>query len=296
VRVGLIGLGKMGGRMVGRLVAAGHEVVGVDLDAAVRIAAVEEGAEAHADIAAMLETLEAPRAIWVMTPAGVATQAVLEQLAEQCTPGDLVVDGGNSDFRDAPARAALLSARGIRFVDAGVSGGQWGWQHGYGITLGGAAGDIAQLEPVLRALAAPDAFARVGEVGAGHLVKAVHNAVEYGVMQAYAEGFALLAAQGDLDTLGALTVWQRGCSVRSFLLEQTVVALTGNPSLDGVSSQVADSGMGRWTAQEAVRLAVATPVLTAALQARFASRDQQHAGSRLLTAARGQIGGHATHV
>ncbi len=181
----------------------------------------------------------------------------------------------------------------MRFLDVGVSGGQWGWRHGYGLTVGGAAEDAERVWPVLVALAAPDAVALVGPTGSGHFVKAVHNAVEYGLMQAYAEGFALLSSSEGIDPLTALRVWQAGCSVRSFLLEQTVDALAANPGLTGVGTAVADSGMGRWTATEAVRRGIATPVLTAALQARFASRDDDRAANRLLVAARAQIGGHS---
>jgi len=231
-----------------------------------------------------------------MLPAGAITAQVLDQLAELLSPGDLVVDGGNSDWRHAGPRSERLAAGGIRFLDVGVSGGQWGWRHGYGLSVGGALADFERLRPVLEALAAPDAVAPVGPVGAGHFVKAVHNGVEYALLQAYAEGYALLCAHQDLDALAAMRVWQAGCVARSFVLEQTVAALADDPALAGVGTAVAETGMGRWTAEEAIRLAVATPVLTAALQARFASRDDTRPANRLLVAARARIGGHSGHA
>jgi 6-phosphogluconate dehydrogenase len=221
---------------------------------------------------------------------------MLDQLAELLSPGDLVVDGGNSDWRHAGPRIERLAAGGIRFLDVGVSGGQWGWRHGYGLSVGGALADFERLRPVLEALAAPDAVAPVGPVGAGHFVKAVHNGVEYALLQAYAEGYALLYAHQDLDALAAMRVWQAGCVARSFVLEQTVAALADDPALAGVGTAVAETGMGRWTAEEAIRLAVATPVLTAALQARFASRDDTRPANQLLVAARARIGGHSGHA
>jgi 6-phosphogluconate dehydrogenase len=295
VQLGLVGLGRMGGPMARRLVEAGHEVIGCDREPSAIDRVREAGVKAVGDVAGLVEALPAPRVVWLMLPAGAVTGQVLDELVGLLALGDLVVDGGNSDWREAGARAARLGAAGVRFLDVGVSGGQWGWRHGYGITVGGAAGDAEQVWPVLQALAAPEALARVGGTGAGHFAKAVHNGVEYGLMQAYAEGFALLSAHQDVDPLTVLRVWQAGCAVRSFLLEQTAEALAADPGLDGVGGRVADSGMGRWTAEEAIRLGVATPVLTAALQARFSSRDDVQPANRLLVAARGQIGGHRTN-
>ncbi|WP_338024620.1 MULTISPECIES: NADP-dependent phosphogluconate dehydrogenase [Amycolatopsis] len=292
MQLGLVGLGTMGGPMARRLAAAGHEVIGADSSPTAAERARAAGTSVTGSLADLVAALTPPRAVWVMVPPP-ATGGVVDELAGLLADGDLVVDGGNSDWREAAGRAARLAESGVRFLDVGVSGGQWGWRHGYGLTVGGAAEDAERIHPVLAALAAPGAVAVVGPTGAGHFVKAVHNAVEYGLMQAYAEGFALLSARDGLDPLTALRVWQAGCSARSFLLEQTVDALAADPALTGVGSAVADSGMGRWTAEEAVRQGIATPVLTAALQARFASRDDERAASRLLVAARARIGGHA---
>lgn len=296
MQLGLVGLGRMGGPMARRLVAAGHEVVGCDLSPTALDEARQSGVHTVVALAELVAAAAAPRAIWVMLPVGAATGQALDQLGDLLEPGDVLIDGGNNDWRAAAPRAARLAEAGIGFLDAGVSGGQWGWRHGYGITVGGEPAHFERLRPALEALAAPDAVARVGGHGAGHFVKAVHNGVEYGLMQAYAEGFALLSAHEDLDPLTAMRVWQAGCSARSFLLEQMVAALAANPALDGVGTAVADSGMGRWTAEEAVRLGVATPVLTAALQARFTSRDETRSANRLLAASRAQIGGHSANV
>jgi 6-phosphogluconate dehydrogenase len=285
----------MGGPMARRLTEAGHEVAGFDVSPGALEQAARAGVKTAASLDALVAVMQPPRVVWLMLPAGPATSQVLAQLADLLGAGDLVVDGGNSDWRDAGPRAAELAARGIRFVDVGVSGGVSGWRHGYGIMVGGAPADVDRLQPVLAALAAPAAVARVGDTGAGHFAKAVHNGVEYAVMQAFAEGFALLSARSDVDALAALRVWQAGCSVRSFLLEQITAALAANPELEGVGAAVADSGMGRWTAKEAIQLGVPTPVLTMALHARFGSRDTAQLANRLLAAARAQIGGHRTH-
>lgn len=295
MQIAFAGLGKMGGPMARRLTEAGHEVAGFDVSPGALEQAARAGVKTAASLDALVAVMQPPRVVWLMLPAGPATSQVLAQLADLLGAGDLVVDGGNSDWRDAGPRAAELAARGIRFVDVGVSGGVSGWRHGYGIMVGGAPADVDRLQPVLAALAAPAAVARVGDTGAGHFAKAVHNGVEYAVMQAFAEGFALLSARSDVDALAALRVWQAGCSVRSFLLEQITAALAANPELEGVGAAVADSGMGRWTAKEAIQLGVPTPVLTMALHARFGSRDTAQLANRLLAAARAQIGGHRTH-
>ncbi|MBM9467851.1 NADP-dependent phosphogluconate dehydrogenase [Nakamurella leprariae] len=290
MQIGLIGLGKMGGGMVRRLQEAGHRVFGVDLGADARRAAEEHGATTFEDVGSMIAALPAPRVVWIMLPAGRITREAIAGLAGQLTEGDLVVDGGNSDFRDAPGHAQTLGAAGVGFADVGVSGGQWGWQAGYGMMVGASDEHFELLEPALQALAAPDGYSLVGGVGAGHLVKAIHNGVQYGVLQAYAEGFALLSAHEEVDRLAAMSAWQGGSSIRGWLLGQMVTALRESPDLDGALTAVADSGMGRWTAEEAIRLAVPTPVLAAALHARFASRSDG-AANKLLTASRAQIGG-----
>lgn len=290
MQIGLLGLGKMGGGMALRLVQGGHQVVGADLSADSRARAEANGAKAVGSLRELVAELAAPRIVWVMLPPGDLTRSAVDELATVLEPGDLVVDGGNSDFRDAPRNAAALAANGIRFADVGTSGGQWGWQNGYGLMVGADDATYAELVPFLDALGAVNGYSLVGGVGAGHLVKAIHNGVQYGVLQAYAEGFALLEAHPEVDTLAAMSAWQGGSSIRSWLLEQTVEALRENPTLDGVDSRVSDSGMGRWTAEEAIRLAIPTPVLTAGLQARFASRADS-AQQKLLVAARGRIGG-----
>lgn len=290
MQIGLIGLGTMGGRMLVRLREHGHDVTAFDLDDLALDRAREAGAVVARSARDLVSALPPERVVWLMLPAGKATRMVIRELAGLLSSGDLLVDGGNSDFRDAPGHAELLAESGIGFADVGVSGGQWGWRTGYGLTVGGPAEHFQRLEPVLAALAAPDAVAHVGGIGAGHLAKAVHNGVQYGVMQAYAEGYALLAAHDEVDALAAVNVWQNGCSIRSFLLEQMVGALRANPDLEGVASQVQDSGMGRWTAEEAIKMAVPTPVLSMALQARFVSRDDRIA-SKLLNISRAQVGG-----
>ena len=293
MRLGLIGLGTMGGGMLARLREARHDVVGCDISAAARDAVAALGATAVATAGELAAVLPPPRVVWLMLPAGASTETMLRELADLLSPGDLVADGGNSDFRTAAAHARLLGQRGIAFADVGVSGGQWGSKTGYGLTVGGTGDDFERLRSALEALSAPSAFAHVGGIGAGHLVKAVHNGVQYGLMQAYAEGYALLAACGGTDVLAAMEVWQNGCSIRSFLLGQMIAALRANPALNGVPARVPDSGMGRWTVEEATRLGVPTPVLSSALQARFASQDDGVA-ARLLSASRRQVGGHGS--
>jgi 6-phosphogluconate dehydrogenase len=293
MQIGLIGLGKMGSGMAQRLLKGGIDVVGFDANEQARELAQDAGISTVPTLDALAASLDAPRSFWVMVPPGEITTTVITSLAALAQPGDLVVDGGNSDFRDAPARRDAMEAAGGRFADVGVSGGQWGWKTGYGLMVGSTEEDFSRLEPVLTALSSDGGFTRVGGVGAGHFVKAIHNGVQYGIMQAYAEGFAMLSAHDEIDVLAGMRAWQNGSSVRSWLLENIIQALQENPTLDSVPIAVPDSGMGRWTAEEAVRLGVATPVLTAALFERFASRDEEGLAHRLLVASRTQIGGHA---
>jgi len=289
MNLGLIGLGTMGGPMLRRLHQAGHVAVGFDVDDEARTAVCDEVPTA-ASITELIEALPRPRTVWLMLPAGTATDSTIETLCGLLAERDLVVDGGNSDFRDAPGHAARLGGLGVSFCDVGVSGGRWGWKTGYGLMVGGSAADVERIEPALRSLAAPGGCAHVGPVGSGHLVKAIHNGIQYAIMQSYAEGYALLSAHQAVDALAAMRVYQNGCSIRSFLLEQMVAALQQNPALHDVPSVVADSGMGRWTAEEALRLAVPTPTLNSALQARFTSRDGGTA-FRVLNLSRTQVGG-----
>ncbi|WP_268235199.1 NADP-dependent phosphogluconate dehydrogenase [Sediminivirga luteola] len=290
MKLGLIGLGKMGGGMAWRLTRAGLEVVGTDLNPASRQRAADEGTTVVTGTPELIGRLDTPRVIWVMLPAGSATRTVIGELADLLDPADLVVDGGNSDFRDAVRHAETLNARGIGFADVGVSGGQWGRENGYGLMVGSSPEQYDVLRPVLDALSNGRQHSRVGGTGSGHLVKAVHNGVQYAVMESYAEGYALLSAHPEVDVLAAMQAWQGGSSIRSWLLEQTVAALEENPSLDEVSDRVPDSGMGRWTAEQAIKLGVPTPLLTAALHARFESQSD-HRAARLLNATRSRVGG-----
>jgi 6-phosphogluconate dehydrogenase len=290
MHIGLVGLGKMGANMRERLRAAGVQVTGYD-----RNPAVTDVPSLAALVAAMPP---GERVVWVMVPAGAITDAVIRELAGLLAPGDLVVDGGNSYYQDDATHAALLAETGVRFVDVGVSGGVWGLTEGYGLMAGGADDDVARLWPVLDALrpAGPreQSAVHVGAVGAGHFAKMVHNGVEYGLMQAYAEGYELLAAK-DLvtDVHGTLKAWTHGTVVRSWLLDLLVAALEADPQLAAIDDWVEDSGEGRWTVDEAIDLAVPAPVISAALFARFASRQAESPALKAVAALRQQFGGHA---
>jgi 6-phosphogluconate dehydrogenase len=292
MELGMIGLGTMGGRMLRRLHEHGHRLVGMDTEERAR-AEIGDIVTTVGAVDDLLAELSRPRIVWLMLPAGPITAMTIEALAAQLEADDLVVDGGNSHFVDAVAHERLLAARGAAFCDVGVSGGRWGWKTGYGLMVGGSPSDVERIVPALEALAAPQAYAHVGPTGTGHLVKAIHNGVQYALLQAYAEGYALLEAHEGLDAVAALRVYQSGCSIRSFLLEQVVSALEEHGNLADIPVGVADSGMGRWTAEEAIRLAVPTPTLATALHARFTSRDGGTA-FRVLNAARSQVGGQPT--
>jgi 6-phosphogluconate dehydrogenase len=287
----------MGANMARRLRRAGIEVVAWNRNPAVATALAEEtGAVAAAELADLVARLSPPRLVWLMLPAGEPTQTCLDAIVPLLDAGDLVVDGANAHYRDAMRRADTLAARGVRFVDAGVSGGGWGLDNGYALMLGGEAGAIEALRPVLEALApAADAgWLHCGPAGAGHFVKMIHNGIEYGLMQAYAEGFALMQAHPDfgLDLAAIADNWTKGSVVRSSLLELTRDFLAEDASLYGVAPVVADSGEGRWTAQEAIDRGVPAPVITAALMQRFASRGRDDFAARLLATMRNRFGGH----
>jgi 6-phosphogluconate dehydrogenase len=288
MRIGMIGLGRMGGNMAERLRRAGHEVVGYD---------AQPGDRDVGSLPALVAALTGDdrRVVWTMVPAGAPTEATLDELAELLTPGDLVVDGGNANHRDSRRRAERLAERGIGFVDAGVSGGIWGLESGYCIMAGGDPGDIATLQPVFDALVTEGGFAHVGPVGAGHFTKMVHNGVEYALMQAYGEGFELLrAADYDLDVPAALEVWRHGSVVRSWLLDLLAEAVADDPALAHVRGYAEDSGEGRWTVQESVDLAVPAPTIAAALFARFASRQDDPPTMKAVAVLRDRFGGHGT--
>lgn len=286
MKIALVGLGKMGGNMSERLRRAGHQVVGYDRDPH----------KADVDsLAAAVTALEAEprRMVWVMVPAGGATDAVIDELATRLDEGDLVVDGGNSNFRDSLRHAETLAGKGVAFVDAGVSGGVWGLDEGYCIMAGGAEADIGYLQPIFDALVTEDGFAHVGRVGTGHFVKMVHNGVEYALMEAYAEGYELLTAVDlDIDVPAALEVWRHGSVVRSWLLDLLVKGLTEDPGLASVRGWADDSGEGRWTIEEAIANAVPVPAISAALFARFASRQDDSPAMKAIATLRNQFGGH----
>ncbi|HEV8557947.1 MAG TPA: decarboxylating 6-phosphogluconate dehydrogenase [Actinophytocola sp.] len=291
VQLGLVGLGRMGFNMRERLRRAGHEVVGYDRNPDVTDST---------SLADLVSKLEAPRAIWVMVPSGEPTRQTVTELAELLDPGDVLIDGGNSRYTDDRRHADLLAAKEIHYLDCGVSGGVWGLDNGYGLMVGGDAADVERLMPVFDALRPEglreEGFAHAGPVGAGHFSKMVHNGIEYGLMQAYAEGFELLdAAEIVEDVPAVIKAWQRGTVVRSWLLDLLVRALESDPELDDLRGYVEDSGEGRWTVEEAINNAVPAPVIAAALFARFASRQEDSPAMRAVAALRAQFGGHAVH-
>lgn len=288
VQLGMVGLGRMGAHMRDRLLDAGHDVVGYDRD---------PGLTDVADLAELVSRLQRPRHVWVMVPAGAATRFTIDQLATLLEPDDLVVDGGNSKWTDDAHHAETLAAAQVRYVDCGVSGGVWGREVGYGLMCGGEEIDVARMMPVFDALRPEGArelgFVHAGPVGAGHYAKMVHNGVEYGLMQAYAEGYELMQASGVVsDVPGVLRAWSRGTVVRSWLLDLLVRAVEQDPGLSELRGVVDDSGEGRWTVDEAVANAVPAPVISAALFARFASRQEDSPAMRAVAALRQQFGGH----
>jgi 6-phosphogluconate dehydrogenase len=294
MRIGMIGLGRMGGNMVTRLVQGGHEVVAYTRDSAKVQKAVEMGALGAKDLKHLISQLATPRAVWVMVPAGKPTQEMINNLAPLLAPGDVVIDGGNTKFTDDVERANSLKPKGIHYMDAGTSGGIWGLKVGYCLMIGGEKSDFERLKPVFETLAPPDGYLHCGPVGAGHFVKMVHNGIEYGLMQAYAEGFEIMeASRYNLDLARIANLWNQGSVVRSWLLELTALALESDPGLDKLAAYVEDSGEGRWTVEESINLSVPAPVIALSLQMRFRSRQDNSFSSRMLAAMRQQFGGHA---
>ncbi len=298
MELGMIGLGKMGGNMARRLLRGGHRVVGYNRSPGLtRALESEDGLVAAFSLDELVAQLSPPRAVWVMVPAGEATENTVNALAERLSPGDVVVDGGNSNYKDSMRRAAALQDKGLHFVDVGTSGGVWGLTEGYSLMIGGAKTAVEQLRPVFETLApGPDqGWGHVGPAGAGHFTKMVHNGIEYGLMQAYAEGLEILRAKKEfeLDLHQVVQIWRFGSVVRSWLLDLTADALADDPELSDIAGWVADSGEGRWTVCEAIDLDVPVPVITLALQARFISRQDESYAAKLLAAMRNQFGGHA---
>ncbi|MFE7657204.1 phosphogluconate dehydrogenase (NAD(+)-dependent, decarboxylating) [Streptomyces bottropensis] len=289
MQTGIVGLGRMGGNMAARWRDRGHEVIGYSRTSPDRdVNSLEE----------LVDKLVAPRVIWLMLPAGDPTRQAIRRLAELLSPGDVVVEGGNSRFSDDAEHAGTLAERGVGYVDCGVSGGIWGRENGYAVMCGGADEHVRRMWPLLEALAPEeDGICHAGPVGAGHYTKMVHNGIEYGMMQALAEGYELLEASEYVpDVPKVLASWRHGTVVRSWLLDLLVRALEQDSALGGLSGRVDDSGEGRWTVEEAVRLAVSAPAMTAALFARFASRQPDAAQLKALAAMRQQFGGHAVHA
>ncbi len=294
MRIGMVGLGRMGGNMTQRLIKHGHEVVTYDRNAEAVDAAASEGAIAASDLNDLVGKLTPPRAVWVMVPSGAPTVATVDALIELLEPGDTIIDGGNSRFTEAVRYATELERREMFFVDAGVSGGVWGLEIGYCLMVGGDADAVKRLEPILTALAPEDGYAYVGPAGAGHYVKMIHNGIEYGMLQAYAEGFALLdaAEEFNLDLYQIAALWNHGSVVRSWLLELAELAMADKEAFGHIKGYVEDSGEGRWTVEEAVRRTVPAPVITASLYARFSSRQPDSMAARIIAALRNQFGGH----
>jgi 6-phosphogluconate dehydrogenase len=294
MQLGFVGLGKMGLNMVTRLQRGGHEVVAFDRSADAVSKSVGAGAHGADSLEKVVAGLQPPRAVWVMVPAGDPTESTVATLGELLSAGDTIIDGGNTNFHDDIRRAASLASKGITYVDAGTSGGIWGLTEGYCLMVGGDQAACRRLEPIFLTLAPADGYLRVGGPGSGHYVKMVHNAIEYGLMQAYAEGFDLLDKSAfDLDLAGISALWMHGSVVRSWLLELTTRALAEDPTLASLRGYVEDSGEGRWTLQESIERAVPMPVLAASLFTRFRSRTNNTFGERLLAALRQQFGGHA---
>jgi 6-phosphogluconate dehydrogenase len=293
----MIGLGRMGGNMAQRLLAGGHRVVTYDQNRDAVATSQSQGAAGASSLAELVDQLSPPRAVWVMVPAGPPTEDTIDSLIPLLSPGDTVLDGGNANYRDSLRRAATLRAQGLNFVDVGTSGGIWGLAEGYSLMIGARPEVFQRLEPIFQTLApAPDrGYSHVGPEGSGHFVKMIHNGVEYGLMQAYAEGFEIMEAKKEfnLDLAKIAETWRYGSVVRSWLLDLAANALRENPNLEGLQAYVDDSGEGRWTVQESVDLGVPAPVITLALQNRFRSRQDQPFGSRLLAALRNQFGGHS---
>jgi 6-phosphogluconate dehydrogenase (decarboxylating) len=295
MQLGFIGLGRMGANMVRRLLKDGHEIVAYNRSPEKTQEIATEGATASFSIAELVGKLAKPRTAWIMVPAGDATEAQIKELLDHLEPGDTIVDGGNTNFHDDVRRHAMLAEHGVHYVDAGVSGGVWGLANGFCLMVGGDREVVEPLEPIFRSLAPKDGYLHAGPPGAGHYVKMIHNGIEYGMMQAYAEGFEIMhASEYPLDLAAISDLWNHGSVVRSWLLELATLAFKANgEDLANIKGWVADSGEGRWTVQEAIDRDVPAPIITLALQTRFRSRQDDSYGAKVLAALRNEFGGHA---
>ena len=298
MKAAVIGLGKMGSNMARRLIRNGHQIIGFNLSPDItRELAENEGLQGAFSLEEVIENLPRPRVIWVMVPAGDPTEMTIKSLTTLLDEGDIIVDGGNSNYQDSIRLGKTLAEKGISFIDVGTSGGIWGLTEGYSMMVGGEKKAVKSITPLLKTLAPGEnqGWGHVGPIGSGHFVKMIHNGIEYGLMQAYAEGFEILKAKEkfQLDLGQIAEIWRYGSVIRSWLLDLTAQALEENPELDGIKGWVADSGEGRWTVFESIDLDVPAPVITAALQARFVSRKEENFAAKILAAMRNQFGGHA---
>jgi 6-phosphogluconate dehydrogenase len=293
MRIGFIGLGRMGANMVRRLLRDGHEVVAFNRTPEKTREIAGEGADPAFSLEELVAKLAKPRAVWIMVPAGDATEAQIEDLMGLLEPGDTIIDGGNTNFHDDVRRHAKVGAKGVKYIDAGTSGGIWGLANGYCLMVGGEADAVTPLEPIFKSLAPVDGYLHVGGPGSGHYVKMVHNGIEYGMMQAYAEGFEIMhASDYHLDLGGIANLWNHASVVRSWLLELAARALADDQDLTHLKGWVADSGEGRWTVQEAIDHDVPAPIITLSLLTRFRSRQEDSYGAKVLAALRNEFGGH----
>ena len=296
MQLAMIGLGKMGGNMTERLLRNGHKVVAFDRAADAVDKYAKLGASPAKDLAGAISQLSAPRIAWIMVPAGKPVDDTIAELVKGMSKGDIIIDGGNSNFHETMRRAKDLEAKGISYIDCGTSGGVWGLENGYCLMVGGPDAAVKTCEPIFKALAPKDGYAHVGPSGSGHYVKMIHNGIEYGMLQAYAEGYEILHASKDFPTLDMhqiASVWQHGSVVRSWLNELAVLAFEKDPNLDGLKGFVSDSGEGRWTVQEAIDLDVPAPVITLSLLMRFRSRQPDTYSGKVIAALRNEFGGHA---
>ena len=294
MELGMIGLGRMGANMTERLVLGGHKVITYDRSAEAIQRVVDKGAVGAASVTDFVKKLSLPRAIWLMVPSGDPVDQTMDQLLPSLAKGDILIDGGNSNYKDSIRRAEKMKTHGMHFIDAGTSGGIWGLQNGYCMMVGGAKEIVSRLEPIFLTLAPKDGYLHAGPNGAGHFVKMIHNGIEYGMMQAYGEGFELLkASQFDLDLAKISHLWNQGSVVRSWLLELCESAFQKDPKLDAIKGYVEDSGEGRWTVIEAIERGVSATVLAHSLFARYASRQQDAFSNKVIAALRNEFGGHA---